>query len=94
MAPFAMFLTMPLLYIALEKKCQQEKFLKLKLISIWLLCQTYISLNYKYRIPLGIVIGALLIVNNKVNKQSKLSALLVGVVSFSVSVGINLIYKV
>lgn len=93
MAFLTMLLTIPLLYIALEKKNSEEDFLKLKLFCIWLLCQTYILLNHRYRIPLGILICLIIVLNNKVNNQSKLTAFLVGILGFGTSIGVNILYS-
>ncbi|MDP4088727.1 MAG: hypothetical protein Q8930_05575 [Bacillota bacterium] len=94
MALLAMLLTLPLLYVAVEINDQQEELLKLKLFSLWLLCQTYILLNHKYIFPLGISISIIIVINNERNRQSKLAALLIGILSFSTSIGVSLLYRV
>lgn len=92
--PFlTLLLTAPLLFIAYESNYSKEKFYWVKLLLIWFICQLYITLNNKYKLPIGIIAASIIVYNDSLNQSSKLKALLIGCISFLCSNLVSLIYK-
>jgi hypothetical protein len=85
--PFlTMIFTLPLICIAHKKQNEPERFFFIKLLLLWLLCQLYVSLNYSFRIPLGLIFSLILAYNEKLNRPSKFIALGIGAISFTSSI--------
>ena len=92
--PFlTMFLTLPLLYLSYERQHESEHLYLGKLLGIWFLCQLYISINYKIKIPIGILFSAIIIYYDSANKKSKLIAVVSGCISYLSSNLVYLLYK-
>lgn len=92
--PFlSLIISSPLIYISYAKKHEEENFYSAKLIFIWILSQVYITINYKFLLPIGIISNIILISNTKSNKTSKYSALLIGVLSLIISNCVSMLYN-
>lgn len=89
----ALVLTCPFIFIANNKKRDTEEYHLLKLVGIWVLCQLYITLNDKFRIPLGFICAILIVYNDTSNKKSKLLALALGFMSLLSSSAVYLLFR-
>jgi hypothetical protein len=87
----SLILTCPFALLAHKKKLNPEEFISLKFLGIWLLCQSYITLNDNFRVPLGIICAILIVYNDKNNRNAKLAALVIGIISLMLS---SLIYLI
>lgn len=94
MAFVTMLLTLPLLYLSYEKQHESEHFYIVKLLFLWLLCQLYISINHKLKFPIGIILTSVIIYYDKVNKKSKITATMVGCISYLTSNLVYFLYKI
>jgi hypothetical protein len=93
--PFlTLLITSLFVLIANSKKKELEQFILLKLFSIWLMSLVYITINDNFRIPLGIICAALIVCKSKSNRKSKLTALLVGIISLLLSFLAYLTFKI
>lgn len=93
MSFFTMIITLPLLYLAYDKRHEKETLYIIKLILIWFICQLYITVNFVFRIPIGLLAAFLFVWNEQGNKNSKFLGLLVGFVTFLSSSVVYLLYK-
>ncbi|AOZ76915.1 hypothetical protein AC231_10955 [Clostridium pasteurianum] len=93
MSFLSLILSSPLIYISYSKNHKAENFYVTKLIFIWLISQVYITINYKIPFPMGVIINIILISNSKYNRNSKYTALLVGIISLVISNCISLLYN-
>jgi hypothetical protein len=89
MSFLTLLLTSPLVLIANAKKQQNESRILLKLFGIWLLSLMYITINDNFRVPFGTICAILIVFKSKTNRNSKLAALLAGILSLLFS---SLIY--
>jgi hypothetical protein len=94
MAFLSMLLTLPLLYISYEKQHKSERLYIAKLFLLWFLCQLYISINSKAKIPIGILLSLVIIYNEHTNNKAKLIAVITGSISFLISNLVYFIYKI
>ena len=93
--PFlTLLITCPFVFIANNKKQELERFILLKLFSIWLLSLMYITINDNFRMPLGIICAILIVYRSKNNRKSKLVALVTGIISFLLSFIVYLTFKI
>jgi branched-subunit amino acid transport protein AzlD len=94
MAFLSMILTFPLLYISYEKQHESERLYIGKLALLWVLCQLYVSINMKFKVPIGIVLSSIIVYYEKINKKSKLISVIVGCISYMSSNLVYLLYKI
>jgi hypothetical protein len=94
MSFLTLLLTSPFVLLANIKKEPLERFILLKLFGIWLLSLVYITANDNFRIPIGIICAILIVYKSKNNRKSKLSALIVGIISLLLSFSVYLIFKI
>lgn len=89
-----LLISSPFIFIAKNKKQQEERFISLKLLGIWLLTLVYITINDKFRMPVGIICAILIVYKSKNNRKSKLVALLIGIISLLLSYLSFLLFKI
>jgi hypothetical protein len=94
MALLTMIMTLPLLFIAYEKNHDNENLYTGKLFLMWFICQLYITINYKIKVPIGIILAFTMICNEETNKRSKFVAFITGCISFLSSNLVYLLYSI
>ncbi len=94
MSFLTLLITSPFVLLANSKIKELEQFVLLKLFSIWLISLVYITINDNFRIPLGIICAALIVYKSKSNRKSKLTALLIGIISLLLSFSVYLALKI
>jgi hypothetical protein len=87
-------ITCPFVFLAKSNNQQTEHFITAKLFGIWLLSLLYITINDNFRVPLGIICAILVVYKSNNNRKSKLAALLIGIISLTLSYLVYLAYKI